>query len=106
MQLFFSPEAQKDLHGIKTYISLELENPDAASNTISKIMNSIRKLSEFPEIGANLGSILGVQTNYRYLISGKYISFYRYQDDTVYIVRILYGKRDYLRILFDDLPEE
>jgi len=32
--------------------------------------------------------------------------FYRYEDGIVFVSRILYGRRDYTRILFGDLPED
>ena len=31
--------------------------------------------------------------------------FYRVNGQDVYIDRVLYGRRDYLRILFPDLPQ-
>ena len=33
---------------------------------------------------------------------GNYISFYRAYDSEVFIDRILYARRDYMRILFGD----
>ena len=42
----------------------------------------------------------------RFLVIGKYLAFYRIVENEVYIDRILYGGRDYLRILFDDLTED
>lgn len=40
-----------------------------------------------------------------FFVSGNYITFYRVNIHEVYIDRILYGKRNYLRILFPDLPQ-
>ena len=37
--------------------------------------------------------------NYRYLIIKNFIVFYRYENDEVFILRILNSKRDYLNIL-------
>jgi hypothetical protein len=37
---------------------------------------------------------------------GNYLVFYRHENDTAYVVGVVYGKRDYLKILFGDLPEE
>lgn len=37
---------------------------------------------------------------YRYIICGSYMVFHHYQEDTVYIDRVLYGRRDYMAILF------
>lgn len=44
-----------------------------------------------------------VETDYRFVISGNYLSFYRYRDDTIFVDRILYARRDYMKILFGDM---
>lgn len=102
VKLHISPEAQRDLHDIKNYITTELENPAAANNTLSRITLAIRGLLDFPDIGAPLKSIMYGQADYRYLVSGNYLVFYRHDSDSIYVVRVLYGKRDYLKILFGD----
>lgn len=57
-------------------------------------------LAEFPNSGAPLAGAVGIETDYRYLVCGNYTAFYRVENETVYIVRILYGRRDFMRILF------
>ena len=76
----YAPEAEDDLVAIKNYITQELGSPVAALNTITKIINRIRSLTQFPELGARLSSIIGVDTDYRYLICGNYIAFYHVSD--------------------------
>ena len=102
--IYYSPEAQNDLDEIWEYISVELCNPQAAENTVNKIMDTVDELKDFSEIGALLSSVTEVESDYRFLISGNYMIFYRVIDKEVYIDRVLYGRRDYLRILFPDLP--
>ena len=102
--VYYSQEAQSDLDEIWEYISVELCNPQAAENTVNKIMNMVDELKDFSEIGALLSSVTEVEGDYRFLISGNYIVFYRVIEKDVYIDRALYGRRDYLRILFPDLP--
>ncbi len=104
-KLKISPEAKNDLAQIKVYISQELCNPQAAENLVSNITKKIRGLSQYPEIGSPLSSILGIQTDYRFLVCANYLIFYRYEDGIVFVSRILYGKRDYMRILFGDLSD-
>ena len=36
----------------------------------------------------------------------KYLTFYRVLDETVYVDRVVYGKRDYMRLLFHDLNDD
>lgn len=100
MKLQFSPLAFEDLQEIKEYISAELENPSAAQHTLSRILKSIRSLINFPDSGAPLSSVVNIQTDYRFVISGGYIVFYRHDRNAIFIVRVLYGKRDYMPILF------
>ena len=104
--LLYSPEAENDLEDIKKYISEELNNPSAAINTLTKIVKCIRRLEQFPELGARLSSIVDVLTDYRFLVCAKYIAFYRTDGNEVFIVRILYGRRDYLKILVEELDHE
>ncbi|MEW6623010.1 MAG: type II toxin-antitoxin system RelE/ParE family toxin [Bacillota bacterium] len=47
-----------------------------------------------------------IQTDYRFLVCDNYLIFYRYEDGIVFVSRILYGRRNYTRILFGDLLEE
>jgi len=105
-KLVISPEAQSDLLGIKEYITVELRNPTAATNTISKIIKAIRGLVDFPDTGTPLISIVDVPNNYRSLTCGSYLVFYRHEGGTVHVVRILYGRRDYIKTLFGDVLED
>lgn len=104
--LHLSEAAQNDLSEIKAYISEELENPSAALSTVGKIIRSIRILKNHALAGASISSIADVEDDYRFLVCGKYIAFYRVSGSEVYIDRVLYGRRDYLRILFEDVLEE
>lgn len=45
------------------------------------------------------------ETDYRYLVCDKYLAFYRCISGDIYIDRILYGRRDYLTILFEESSE-
>lgn len=101
-----SPRAQKDLLEIKEYISEELCNPTAANNVLSIITKRIRELAKFPLMGAPLSSIIDFEAGYRFHVCGQYTAFYRYEGDAVYVDRVLYGRRDFMRILFGDVAEE
>ena len=105
-KLHLSPEAQADLSEIKAYIAEDLDNPQAALSTVAKITNTIRTLQEHALIGAVLSAITDVNSDYRYLVSGNYMIFYRVAGKDVFVDRILYGRRDYMRILFEDVGEK
>jgi plasmid stabilization system protein ParE len=102
-ELHYSDDAIGDLDEIYNYIRVELENPVAAENTIAKITKRVRGLELFAEMGALLSSVVDYITDYRFLVCGNYLAFYRIIDGDVYINRILHGKRDYVSALFGEL---
>ena len=104
--LHLSDEAQADLAGIKSYIAKDLENPSAALSTVRNITKAIRRLRKHSLIGTSLSSIADVESDYRFLVTGSYLTFYRVYGSDVYVDRVLYGRRDYLRILFGETQDE
>lgn len=104
-RIHYAQEARQDLDDIWDYIVLELTNVSAATNTVNKIMDMIDQLADFPEMGSPLSSIADTESDYRFLVSGSYLTFYRVSGSDVYIDRILYGRRDYLSILLDKKRE-
>ena len=75
--LHLSEEAQNDLFEIKSYNEEELLNPSAALATVSRITKSLRILQNYAQTGAPLSSIADIESDYRFIISDNYISFYR-----------------------------
>ena len=104
-KLYYSPEAMSDLDEIWNYISKDLQNPAAARNTVEAILATAEKLKEFSEIGPFLNVITEFESDYRFLVCGNYLAFYRVTESEVKIDRVLYGGRDYLRVLFGNPSE-
>lgn len=104
--LHLSEEAQNDLVEIKAYIEEELLNPSAALAAVSKITKSLRILKMYAKAGTPLSSIADAESDYRFIISGNYMSFYRTYENEVYVDRILYARRDYMRVLFGDVSAD
>lgn len=101
-KLLLSGLALNDLAEIRAYIADNLKNPSAALSTIQSITEDMRTLQTLPLSGTPLSAIADVQTEHRFLVTGNYLTFYRVQDKTVFIDRVLYGRRDWLRILLED----
>ena len=101
----YSEASEQDLEDIGDYIEKELKSQKAAFDTTTHIQDAIDELEYAPHIGLPLAIRYGNVGDYRYLISGNYLVFYRVQANVVYIDRILYGKRDYLGILFGKLTD-
>ena len=103
--IHYTPESRRDLDDIWNYITLELQNRFAAANVVDRIMDTVDQLKYHALIGTPLSSIADVDGDYRFLVSGNYMVFYRASGNDIYIDRVLYGRRDYLRILFADTQD-
>lgn len=101
-QISYAPKAREDLLKIKSFIE-ETGDIELAKKTISDIVTTNDSLSVFPEMGQRLLINMGSKIEYRYLLCHNYLSFYRYLDRTIYIDRILNSRRDYLKILLDEV---
>lgn len=102
-KIHYTKESRRDLDTIWDYIVSEFQNISAAERMISRIMDDVEQLEDFAEIGAPLSSIANVESDYRFLVTESYLTFYRVRDSEIYVDRVLYGRRDYLRILFEDM---
>ena len=105
-KIHYSPESRRDLDDIWDYIVSELQNRSAAERVINRIIDAVDPLKNFAEMGTPLSSIADIGTDYRFLVSGNYMVFYRVQGNDVYIDRFLYGRSDYMSVLFKDLLRE
>lgn len=99
--IHYSPQALDDLEEIWSYIHDELCNPSAARNTIDGILKAVERLKVFTGAGAVLSFSDGINSGYRFVMYSNYLAFYRVIESDVYVDRIIYGKRDYMSILFD-----
>lgn len=105
-KIHYSPESRRDLDDIWDYIVSELQNRSAAERVINRIIDAVDPLKNFAEMGTPLSSIADIGIDYRFLVSGNYMVFYRVQGNDVYIDRVLYGRSDYMSVLFKDLLRE
>lgn len=102
MKLRYTPEARADVREMQEYIRETLKNPLAANRIAARILESCSRLKDLPQMGATLAEKVGRETDLRYLISGKYIVFYRVEDAAVSVIRILDGRTNYMRALFHE----
>ena len=101
--IHYSAESRRDLDDIWDYIVSELQNRVAAERVVDRILDAVERLKDFAEMGALLSSVADVGGAYRFLVSGNCMVFYRVNGRDVFIDRVLYGRRDYLRVLFRDM---
>ena len=105
-KIYYSVESRRDLDDIWDYIVTDLCNVSAAAHVVGDIMDAVDQLKHFSAMGVPLASIANVDSDHRFLVSGNYLIFYRISGTDIYVDRILYGRRDYLRILFGDTQSE
>lgn len=98
--MIVSQAARRDLIGIRDYVSIELDNPDAAQRILKLLRTSIESLRDMPERGMPLDAVLSVHTDYRFLVCENYRIFYLCEGDQVEVVRVLHTLQDYMRALF------
>ena len=102
MILRYTPLARQDLHEIEDYIKNELANPQAAKNTVQRILKGCSNLKANPKLGLDLSSKIGQKTDLRYLIISNYIAVYRIEKNIINIIRIRDGRTDYINYLFSE----
>lgn len=105
-KIHYTAESRRDLDAIWDYIASDLQNVSAAERIVNRIMDDVDHLENHAEMGALLSSIADVESDYRFLVTGNYLTFYRVYGSDVYVDRVLYGRRDYLRILFGETQDE
>lgn len=93
--------AQDDLEEILNYISVDLSAPKSAIEMLNKIKRIFENLSINPLMYplCNIDNLKA--KNYRKAVINNYLMFYRVDDknETIYIMRFIYGRRDYINLI-------
>lgn len=95
----YSKESKQDLIGIKQYIKYNLQEPAIAEKLISKIRKEINDMKDNPELYTIIDDDIIRKLEIRKLIVDNYIIFYRIKDNNIQIVRIMYGRRNWINLL-------
>ncbi|MCH5250719.1 MAG: type II toxin-antitoxin system RelE/ParE family toxin [Lachnospiraceae bacterium] len=98
-KLVYTPKALEDLQGVKTYVTKQY-GESKAKISVKETTSAIRKLEIFPYEGPGLEELINYPTDYHYLVVKPNYVFYRIEDDTVKVIRILNENQDFLQILF------
>ena len=94
-------KAEADINAALDYIEFKLMNPQAADNLMAVIEKEINTLSESPYAHQIVDDPVLKKWGFRYLLVKSYIAFFVIDEEskTVYVIRFLYGKRNWIRIL-------
>jgi toxin ParE1/3/4 len=90
MKAVWTLAAIRDLAHLREYISNE--NPDAARQTASKIVDATDRIVQFPEVG-RVGRMKGTR---ELVVSGtQYLIVYRLKKNGIHFLRVLHGHQNW-----------
>jgi plasmid stabilization system protein ParE len=98
MKLIFTGAAEAELEAIGDWI--DRDNPDRALTFVRELRSACDTLVEMPRGYALVARY--EHTGVRRRVHGDYLIFYRIVDDSIEVLHILHGARDYEPILFPD----
>lgn len=100
-RVYISQPAEEDMRDMVSYISTELSAPITALKIIEIIEEALKKLSAMPNIHAKVRDDRLSAMGYRMFVINNYIAFFTIneKEKVVDIERILYGRRDWMRVL-------
>ena len=99
MKVVWSPEAKDDIMAALNYIEHDLGSPMAAARLYGAVKEKIALLAAVPGASVVLKKD-GQPSRFKYAIAGNWMIFVTYSNDFMHVVRILYGKSDYMKALF------
>jgi toxin ParE1/3/4 len=96
-RIIYAPEARADLGAIGAYIT-EHAGDIVAESFLDRIRLGIENMAIFPG-SRPLVPELGVDL--RRQVVGRYLIFYRFDEEAIHIVRVLHGARNITAELFE-----
>lgn len=99
--IIITERAKQELKEIYGYISKSLMEENAAEKLIDKIEKELLQLEDIPEGFSVIENYRKKDFEYRRLPINNYVAIYRIDKEKreVYIIRIVYGGRNYLNEL-------
>ncbi len=90
------PSARMDMIEISRYISINLQNEEAAEMLAEKIISSVDQLAEFPYRNEAYHPIRPLKKEYRKLLVKNYFVYYNVDEikKLITVYRIVYKKRN------------
>ena len=100
-KVYITSDAHRDLSDITGYIKNKLCNSKAANDFLSEIEKYYEELKSNPLMFERCRDARLNAMGYRKIPIKNYICFYKVdeKEKTVYIMRIIYGRRDYGKLI-------
>lgn len=90
-----SEDFLSDVLDVTSYISIILFNPDAAEQLRENINLTIENIAKNPKIYSILRTEQETIYEYRRAKVGNYYIIYHFDDENVYISRLIFGRRNF-----------
>lgn len=95
--IIWTEPALYDLNEIAEYIALDKK--EAAKHLVQKVFSSTERLEQSPESGRKPPELSSQR--YREIIVGPCRIFYRYEENTIYILYVMRSERHLSKYLID-----
>ena len=102
-EIVFSKKSELQIKNIFDYVFAMSNDNDTAKKFVNELLDKTEILKKHAFVGTQLVLIDNIVTQYRYLRYKDYLIFYRVDDKTVYIDRILSSKADYVSEFIKEL---
>lgn len=93
LEVQWRPRAHLDRESIAIYLGVERQNPKAALAAINGIDAAIDRARRFPDAGGHFTDD-HLEHEYRTVLAGPYIVYYRYTSSTLTVYRIMHQRQN------------
>lgn len=107
-EIIITPDAEEDLRQLRDYIAGTLEPPITARAFLHMMRGEIQTLKEMPERSRLVDQEPWHSRGVRKLFVKNFIVYYRVAEDAsrVYVMNVIYGKRDQLKALRELISQD
>ncbi len=98
LSVHYSKIAIRDLDRVFSEVYEASQSLDLSKRYIDELLDKVEKKADFPKSGFPL-YYENSFTGYYYLIYKAYLVFYRVEENSILVDRVLFGKSDYIRRL-------
>lgn len=100
-KIVFTDTARSDLRDIAVYLADISKDKNLAIRFVKELQERTKILEQFPESGSIPRDRVLKSNGYRFLVHKDYLLFYLYEkaENTVYVMAVFNGKRDYMRVM-------
>lgn len=100
-EVVWSPVAVAGLGAVWEWMAVENGEPVAAERSITAIIDRVDGVADFPLATTPLDSRCRIRSDWRFVKEMGFLVFIRVDKCRLFVDRVLSGKSDYLRKLFD-----